>query len=326
MLANSVQHEKQHSQCAMNNPSALTYVLLNPHARGGRNANLALPLKKILSQCGLENALIKTDTPQAASQMIHALPSGSRVLVAGGDGTIQHLLPALLAGGHILGVLPLGSGNDNARTLGTYGLELEAAVKKTLFHPASSIDVGEIHFKDSSTGITHENLFLSSLSAGFDASISLRARQGPTWLYGMPRYLWATLGELRDLRHWPINIIADDIVIHSGPALFASSLNTPSFGGGMPAVPDASVNDGAFNLLLAGEIHIAEVLQLLPRLLIGKHLGRPKVQTLAFSSLKIQSSIPIPIAADGEYLGQTNEIKIYNRTRCLAAISLSHRL
>jgi YegS/Rv2252/BmrU family lipid kinase len=302
--------------------SALTYVLLNPHARGGRNAKLVTPLKKILSASGHHDALIETDTPQAALHMINALPARSRILVAGGDGTIQHLLPALLAGGHTLGVLPCGSGNDNARTLGTYGLDLATAIKLNLQHPASAIDVGEIHFTDTSTGIKHEHLFLSSLSAGFDASISLRARKGPAWLFGMPRYLWATLGELRALRHWTMHVTADDTCIHTGPALFASTLNTPSFGGGMPAVPHAQINDGALNLLMAGDIQLFDVLQLLPRLLIGKHLGRPKVHTLAFSSLKIQSPTPIPIAADGEYIGETEEIKIYNRTQCLDAICL----
>ena len=65
---------------------------------------------------------------------------------------------------------------------------------------------------------------------------------------------------------------------------------------------------------------MAEVLQLLPRLLIGKHLGRPKVHTQTFTKLTIQSQTPIPIAADGEYIGQATEIKIVNRAHCLAAI------
>jgi diacylglycerol kinase family enzyme len=90
----------------------------------------------------------------------------------------------------------------------------------------------------------------------------------------------------------------------------------------MPAVPNAKNNDGALNLLMAGDIQMADVLQLLPRLLIGKHLGRPKVHTLAFSNLKIQSDTPIPIAADGEYLGLANELKIYTRSQSLAAICL----
>ena len=90
----------------------------------------------------------------------------------------------------------------------------------------------------------------------------------------------------------------------------------------MHAVLNAKINDCALNLLMAGDIYMSDVLQLPPRLLIGNHLGRPKVHTLAFSCLKIQSQTPIPIAADGEYLGLANEIKIVNRTQCLAAICL----
>ena len=68
MQAESRQLSKQHTQRANNKQSALTYVILNPRARGGRNAKLATQLQKILSQCGLEDALINTDSPQAALQ------------------------------------------------------------------------------------------------------------------------------------------------------------------------------------------------------------------------------------------------------------------
>ncbi len=322
MQADSLQHSSQQTKRATSNQSALTYVLLNPHSHGGRSAQLVTPLKKLLAKNGLHDALLITPTAQAALQMVHALPACSRVIIAGGDGTVHHLLPALVAGGHTLCVLPLGSGNDSARAMGTYKLTLANALSAALHHPSTQIDVGEIHTHEVTSGETHERLFISSFSAGFDASISLRAREGPTWLSGMPRYLWATLGELRALRHWPMQVAVEDQVIHDGPTLFASSLNTPSFGGGMPAVPHASIQDGALDLLMAGEIHMTEVLQLLPRLLIGKHLGRPKVHTQTFTKLSILSPTPIPIAADGEYIGQANEIKIYNRNQTLAAICL----
>lgn len=322
MQLHTTQHGRPQPGLPASDHAQLTYVLLNPHARGGRNAKLAEPLKNLLAQHGLHDALLITETPETALQMMHALPAGSRVIVAGGDGSVHHLLPALIAGDHTLGVLPLGSGNDNARAMGTYGHTLEKIISRALYHPATRIDVGEVHFVDTDTGLLRERLFLSSLSAGFDASISLRAREGPQWLSGMPRYLWATLGELRALRHWPVQVIADDVLIHEGPALFASSLNTPSFGGGMPAVPHARTNDGALDLLMAGHIHMTEVLQLLPRLLIGRHLGRPKVHTQSFARLEIHTNTHIPVAADGEYLGLASEIKIFSRRQSLAAICL----
>ena len=65
--------------------------------------------------------------------------------------------------------------------------------------------------------------FLSSLTAGFDSAVGLRAINGPRWLRGLPRYLLATFGELAALRNWPLQVTTDGELIHNGPALFASS-------------------------------------------------------------------------------------------------------
>ena len=197
-------------------------------------------------------------------------------------------------------------------------------MKKALHHAIHSkaklVDIGQADFIDAATGVRQSVFFISSLSAGFDASISLRAREGPQWLSGMPRYLWATMAELRALRSWPMQVTADDKSIHNGAALFATTLNTRSFGGGMPAMPHASIGDGKLNLLLAGNIKFGEVLHLLPRLLTGLHLGQPKVRHQDFSQLHIQALEPFPLAADGEYLGAATELKIQIRTACLPIV------
>ncbi len=83
MQASSVQHDKQQTKRATSNQSALTYVLLNPHAHGGRTAQLIAPIKKLLTKHGLTDALLITPTAQTALQMIHALPACSRVIIAG---------------------------------------------------------------------------------------------------------------------------------------------------------------------------------------------------------------------------------------------------
>ena len=91
MQADSLQHSSQQTKRATSNHSALTYVLLNPHSHGGRSAQLVTPLKKLLAKNGLHDALLITPTAQAALQMVHALPACSRVIIAGGDGTVHHL-------------------------------------------------------------------------------------------------------------------------------------------------------------------------------------------------------------------------------------------
>jgi len=160
-------------------------------------------------------------------------------------------------------------------------------------------------------GQTHETLFLSSLTAGFDSAIGLRALNGPPWLRGLPRYLWATLRELIQLRTWDLTLHSDGHLRHQGASLFASSLNTPTFGSGMPAVPHALVTDGQLDALLAGPFGRAGALLMLPRLLTGRHLRHPRVASWPYRQLDIACASGVPLAADGEYLGLARQVSIH---------------
>lgn len=151
--------------------------------------------------------------------------------------------------------------------------------------------------------------------------MGLRALNGPKWLRGLPRYLLATVREFVNFRTWRMDVSVDSALVHSGKALFASTLNTRTFGAGMPAVPHARLDDGALNLLLAGDISLLQTLLLLPRLLIGKHLSHPKVRTRAFQTMQIESTTPVPIAADGEYLGVSRQITVRVQAGQLAVVA-----
>ena len=157
-------------------------------------------------------------------------------------------------------------------------------------------------------GQTH--FFHSSLAVGFDASVGNRALAGPKFLRGLPRYLLATFRELAHLRNWALRISVDGVTAHQGTTLLGSTLNTPSYGGGMPAVPHALIDDGKLNLLMGGQFNRFQTLLMLPRLLMGLHLSHSRIKTEAFLRAEINSSQALPIAADGESLGFSNQISI----------------
>ncbi len=298
-------------------------VLLNPHAAGGKAVALAEPMRLWLKQNSPQIALEMPDSVGNARLLIDALPPASRVVVVGGDGTLNQLLPGLLKGRHIAALVPFGSGNDTARALGLYGLSWEKALAHGLAGASSQIDLGLAEFEVDESG--HPKVcsvpFISSLTTGFDSSVGLRALNGPKWLRGLPRYLLATVCELVNFRTWRMDVSVDGALLHSGKALFASTLNTRTFGAGMPAVPHARLDDGALNLLLAGDISLLQTLLLLPRLLIGKHLSHPKVRTRAFQTMQIESTTPVPIAADGEYLGVSRQITVRVQAGQLAVVA-----
>jgi diacylglycerol kinase (ATP) len=304
-----------------------TLVLLNPHAAGGKAAALAVPLRQWLAQHAPQIAFEIPDSVAQARRLIDALPPASSVVVVGGDGTLNQMLPSLLKGGHTTALVPFGSGNDTARALGLYGLPWQQALAHGLVGVASQIDVGLAEF-EIDTNIdangrpqTCQVPFISSLTTGFDSSVGLRVINGPKWLRGLPRYLLATVFELVNFRTWRIAVSVDGLPVHSGKALFASTLNTRTFGAGMPAVPHARLDDGRLNLLLAGDIRLLQTLLLLPRLLVGKHLSHAKVHTQPFQSMQIESSTPVPIAADGEYLGRSRKITVRVQAGRLAVVA-----
>jgi diacylglycerol kinase (ATP) len=303
-----------------------TIVLLNPHAAGGKAAAVAEPMRMWLKKNSPQIALEMPDSVVNARLLVDALPQASRVVVVGGDGTLNQLLPSLLKGHHIAAFVPFGSGNDTARALGLYGLSWEKALAHGLNGVATNVDIGLAEFEVDESG--HPKVcsvpFISSLTTGFDSSVGLRAINGPKWLRGLPRYLLATVRELVNFRTWRMDVSVDGEHVHSGRALFASTLNTRTFGAGMPAVPHARIDDGRLNVLLAGDVSLLQTLLLLPRLLVGKHLSHPKVRTQPFKTLQIQAFKPVPIAADGEYVGLSQQITIRIQAGRLAVVAATN--
>ena len=290
------------------------FVLLNPHAAGGRAALFGEPVRQWLASYAPESALVEADSVARSRAMLQCLPLGSRVVLIGGDGTVHHMLPVLLAHRFTLGLVPMGSGNDTARALGVHGLPWVQALTHALQGPASVMDTGEFIVE------RRRVPFISSLAVGFDAAVGARAALAPQRLTGMPRYLWATLAELKALRNWPLKITVDGAVRHQGRALFASVLNTASYGSGMPAVPHARIDDGKLDLLVAGRFGRLGTAMMLPRLLAGAHLGHRRVASMPFTRVHIECASELPIAADGEAQPPEREFEVKVRRASLSVV------
>ena len=283
-------------------------ILINPHAAGGRARKLKHPIQAWCDALPAQSEQPQIASPESieiALALISDLPQLTRVVVVGGDGTLNQMLPALLNGGHEVGLVPYGSGNDCARAWGLHRLSWQQALAHALRARSSSIDVGRIELDNKA--IHH---FHSSLAVGFDASVGNRALAGPQFLRGLPRYLLATLRELVHLKNWLLKVKIDSLLIHEGATLLASALNTPTYGGGMPAVPHALINDGQLNLLIGGSFNRLQTLFMLPRLLFGKHLDCPRIQCYAFTNATIVCTALVPVAADGETLGFSSHVQV----------------
>ncbi len=283
-------------------------ILINPHAAGGRARKLKHPIQAWCDALPAQSEQPQIASPESieiALALLFELPPHKRVVVVGGDGTLNQMLPALLHGGHEVGLVPYGSGNDCARAWGLHRMSWQQALAYALHARSSSIDLGCIELDQK---VIH--YFHSSLAVGFDASVGNRALAGPQFLSGLPRYLLATLRELAHLKNWHLKVKIDDLLIHEGATLLASALNTPTYGGGMPAVPHALINDGKLNLLIGGSFNRLQTLLMLPRLLFGKHLDRPRIQCHPFTNATLACPTLVPVAADGETLGFSSHVQV----------------
>jgi len=283
-------------------------ILINPKAAGGRAKKLFPLIQDHLNAHLGPVKHIQIEMPESIDAGLHLLAQtkpNTRVVIVGGDGTLNQVLPGLMYSAFEIGLVPYGSGNDCARAWGLHGMMWQEALQFALSGKAQAIDLGQVEL---AAGQTH--FFHSSLAVGFDASVGNRALAGPKFLRGLPRYLLATFRELAHLRNWDMRISVDGVTAHQGTTLLGSTLNTPSYGGGMPAVPHALIDDGKLNLLMGGQFNRLQTLLMLPRLLMGLHLSHSRIKTEAFLRAEIKSSQELPIAADGESLGFSNQISI----------------
>jgi hypothetical protein len=283
-------------------------ILINPKAAGGRAQKLFPLIQDHLNAHPGPVKHIQIEMPESIDAGLHLLAEtkpNTRVVIVGGDGTLNQMLPGLMYSAFEIGLVPYGSGNDCARAWGLHGMMWQEALQFALSGKAQAIDLGQVELASGQTRFFH-----SSLAVGFDASVGNRALAGPKFLRGLPRYLLATFRELAHLRNWDMRISVDGVTAHQGTTLLGSTLNTPSYGGGMPAVPHALIDDGKLNLLMGGQFNRFQTLLMLPRLLMGLHLSHSRIKTEAFLRAEINSSQALPIAADGESLGFSNQISI----------------
>ncbi len=293
-----------------------TLVLLNPHAQGGRALSHRAELAKWLADHAPAIPLQVPDTADDARALLMQQLRGSRVVFVGGDGTLQQCLPAVMAQELEVGVVPLGSGNDLARALGVHSLTPIKALAQAISAPAEPMDVGSVRWEPPALGgqllqsQVRERLFLSSLAGGFDAQVALLALRAPLWLIGRARYAWAIAATLLRLNHWPVQVFVDQQRLYHGPALLCSAFNTATYGSGIPASPDNQVDDGQLHMLMVEGLGRWRTLRLLPKLFKGKHLGWPGVRHQQTQVLWVHSQVPVPLAADGEYLGLAQQYRV----------------
>ena len=269
-------------------------LIINPTSDKGRGAAIGAEVAARLEAEGHEVIDLSDETAASArDSALAAIASGLDVLaVTGGDGTVN-LGVNLCAGTEtVLAIVAAGTGNDIARALHLPLHDAKAAAKVLANGTVRTIDAGR---HTDAHGVSH--WFAGVLGAGFDSLVNERANTWG-WPKGRMRYNLAIARELPVFKPIPY-VIEVDGVRHSTQAMLVAVGNGPSYGGGMLVCPDASFEDGMFDILIVHQISTIEFLKVFPKVFSGKHVGHPAVQILRGKEVRLEAS-GIVSYADGE--------------------------
>jgi YegS/Rv2252/BmrU family lipid kinase len=272
------------------------HIIINPVA-GNHKCRRSIPeLTAKLLERGISHHLKVSQYQGHIKQLaLQAKERGcKRVIVCGGDGTINEAINALVDSDVKLGILPLGTGNDFARTLGIKE-DLDFACNVLRDEKVRKVDLVKVN---------GDKYFGSVGGIGFDAEVASWANRYKRFAPGATIYLLAILAKLFTFKFKRV-AITYDTGNHTGEILMAAFGNTEWYGGGINIVPTALMDDGVLDICVVDKINKFKLLLLLPSALKGNHTRFPEVKIYRTKRITINSDTPLTLLGDGEMICET---------------------
>jgi diacylglycerol kinase family enzyme len=226
------------------------------------------------------------------------------VVAAGGDGTVHEVANGILRSGASqadFGVIPLGSGNDYAASLGV-PVDVDRGCAALLVGRGRRVDVGRV-----ADGRGHRRFFVNTLGLGLSGAVACEAR-AIHGLRGLPLYGLAALKAIWRRFCAPLTVLTIDGARQEVPTLYFSIALGQREGGGFVIAPEASLDDGWFDYLHAGRMTRLKAVSYLPRLALGwlpdndPLIRRGRCQKVVFVSER-----PTPVHLDGELFARLDD-------------------
>ncbi|MGN6473396.1 MAG: diacylglycerol kinase [Mycobacteriales bacterium] len=270
-------------------------LVVNPSAGKGRAAKQVAAVAGRIRESGANvSILVGADAEDAVTVTRKAVADGVDAVVAlGGDGMVHLALNAVAGTDTPLGIIPAGTGNDLAATLGLPAKDPVAAagIVSDRLNSGSAWPMDAIQVGDKWFGCV--------LGAGFDSRVNDRANR-MSWPKGRMRYNLAMLAELGVFAPLPFQLVVDGEKVETDAMLIAIG-NAKSYGAGMHVTPDADVTDGLMDVMVLGPVSKLEFLKTFPKVFKGTHTSHPAV-TMRRAKVVELSSPGVTAYADGEYL------------------------
>jgi diacylglycerol kinase (ATP) len=262
-------------------------LLVNRQARRGQEA-LAQAIEHLQAK-GLDLLEESSAKPEELSDLIRNYRDRvDLVIVGGGDGTLNAVTEGLVDTQLPLGVLPLGTANDLARTLGI-PTDLSQACEIITQGNLQRIDLGWVNGK----------YFFNVASLGLSVQITQQLTTEVKRRWGVLAYLATAVRVIRQSRPFLAEIACQEQTIQVRTVQVAVG-NGRHYGGGMTVVEDAAIDDNRLDLYSLELRHWWQIIPLLPAMRGGQHVNSSYVRALAGKEFTVRTRKPRPINTDGE--------------------------
>src|SRR5687767_7612012 len=270
-------------------------VIYNPAAGRGRARRNVREVEEYLRARGAradcEPSTGPDDLVRIAAESSRA--GYDRVVVCGGDGTINLAIREFDLTKGTLAVIPTGSGDDFAKVLGI-PRNIRGACDVVIGGTVREVDVA----------LANNIRYLGVAGLGFDSEVADFANRNVRFLRGSAVYLYAILRVLPRFTPRAVEIRTENGTRHE-QIMFAAVGNTRQYGGGIKITPDASIDDGLLDLCIVHQTTRVQLLKTLPKAYTGAHVKRAFVEMARGRGFDFESEHPMAVYADGEPLTNT---------------------
>ncbi|MDE5093168.1 MAG: lipid kinase [Trichodesmium sp. St11_bin5] len=267
-------------------------LLVNFHARKAKkNLHLALTY---LQNFGLEIIYKKVEFPQDFNYFIQSYKNQvNLIIIGGGDGTLNLAIDALVKTGLPLGILPLGTANDLARTLG---------IPISLFEACRVIATGKKRYID--LGLVNGKYFFNVASIGLSVDITNHLTKEAKLRWGVLAYAIAAIKMILQSHPFTAEISCN------GESRIVKTLqvavgNGRHSGGGMTIAHDATIDNQRLDLYSLEVKYCWQFVGILPSIWQGKYQESFGFRSLSASFINVYTRKPRPINTDGEIVTYT---------------------
>ena len=266
-------------------------LLYNPAAGRGRAKAHVREAEEILRAGGASVETQASASPEDMTRLAAESSRGDydRVVVCGGDGTLNLAVRDFDLERGTLALIPLGSGDDFARVTGV-PRNVRDACEVVLRGTIREVDVA----------IANDRRYLGVAGLGFDSEVARYANEEVKHVRGSLVYLYAIFRVLPRFEPHRVRIDGKETDI-----MFAAIGNTRQYGGGIRITPNAQIDDGLLDITIVNKTSRLQLLKTLPRAYSGAHVKSRFVETRRAAEFAIESERELEVYADGEKITTT---------------------